>query len=527
MSYIEGVSRNQAILFPEVIDEYIEEDNQVQFIEAFVDNLALGELGFNRSVPASTGRPPYNPADLVKLYIYGYLNRIRSSRSLERESCRNIEVMWLLRKLTPDFKTIADFRKDNKKAIKGVCKEFVVLCKKLNLFSGELVAIDGSKFKAVNSKKRNFNEAKLKKKIREIENKIDEYLIELDEADRDEKDVHNPDKEELKKKIEEIKRRKEVYGEQLEKLKESGETQVSLTDPDSRAMMNNQRIEVCYNVQLTVDDKYKLIVDHEVSNEVKDDKQLSKMAKRAKEILGVEKLEVLADKGYYNSVEIKECVDSGITPYIPELESTIPEDVNIYHKEEFKYDAKQDVYVCPRGNKLTYRNSATHHGRLMRLYKSEECKSCPMLSRCTRGKRGRIIYRWEHEEVLEQMRERVRREKDKVKKRNILIEHIFGTMKRGFNQGYMLMKGKEKVSAEISLTVLAYNIKRVLKIIGLERLKEAVSMGGNLRKTICDNIKETHLYIYKFFATSLKLCSVSDCGIFKKRIKNELTFHTV
>jgi hypothetical protein len=424
--------------------------------------------------------------------------------------------MWLLKKLRPDFKTIADFRKDNKEAIKGVCKEFIVLCKNLNLFSGELVAIDGSKFKAVNSKKRNFNEAKLKKKIKEIENKIDEYLNELDEADRDERDIHSPDKEELRKKIEEIKRRKDEYNKLLEKLKESEETQISLTDADSRAMINNQRVEVCYNVQLAVDDKHKLIVDYEVSNAIKDDQQLSEMAKRAKEVLGVETLDVVADKGYYNSVEIKECVEHGITPYVPEPDSTIPDDVDIYHKEEFRYDAEPDVYRCPMGSELTYRNSAVHHGRKMRLYRSNNCRTCPMLTRCTRSKRGRTFYRWEHEWIPEEMRERVRKEKDKVKKQNILIEHIFGTMKRGFNQGYMLMRGKEKVTGEMSLTVLAYNIKRVLKIIGMERLKEAVSMVGRISETIFDTTRDTLLYNFRFFF-----------GKFIYPKKYEFTFHTI
>ena len=300
--------------------------------------------------------------------------------------------MWLLRKLRPDFKTISDFRKDNKSALKGVFKEFVVLCKNLNLFSGELVAIDGSKFKAVNSKKRNFNEAKLKKKLHEIEQKIEEYLTEMDEADKKEQDIGRDDKEALRKKIEQISKRKEEYEKHLETLKDSEETQVSLTDPDSRAMMNNQKIEICYNVQLAVDDKHKLILDYEVSNNVKDDGHLSEMSKRAKEVLGVEELEVVADKGYYNSVEIKECVDNWIMPYVLEPESTIPDDVDIYHKEEFQYDGERDMYRCPMGSELTYRNSAVHHERVMRLYRSNNCKACSHLKRCTRSKRWRTIY---------------------------------------------------------------------------------------------------------------------------------------
>jgi len=295
MAYIQGINRKQSIMFPEVVDDYIEENNPVQFIDVFVDSLDLNESGFKYSETKSTGRPPYNPGDMLKLYLYGYLNRVRSSRRLEKESGRNVELMWLLKKLKPDFKTIADFRKDNSKAMKKVCKEFTLICKRLELFGGEIVSIDGSKFKACNSKKRNFNEAKLKKRLREIDEKIEKYLAELEENDAKETIEKRPSKEEMRKKIEDFKKRKSEYLQLLGKLKKSKETQVSLTDPDSRAMVNNQRIEVCYNVQATVDKKNKLIIDHEVTNEVKDSNQLSKMSNRAKEILEVEKLEVLAD----------------------------------------------------------------------------------------------------------------------------------------------------------------------------------------------------------------------------------------
>ncbi|MBO8144617.1 MAG: IS1182 family transposase [Thermodesulfobacterium sp.] len=474
MKYIQGVPRRQTILFPKAIDDYIEEENPVQFIDAFVDNLDLEGLGFKHTKLKSTGRPPYNPADLLKLYIYGYLNRIRSSRCLEKECKRNIELMWLLKKLAPDFKTIADFRKDNKQAIKRVCREFILLCKKLDLFSGELVAIDGSKFKAVNSKKRNFNQQKLKKKIKEIEEKIEDYFKDLEENDAKESNVSSPTAKELKAKIELLKNRKRKYQNLLKGLKESGETQVSLTDADARAMVNNQKIEVCYNVQMAVDEKHKMILDYEVTNEVKDTDQLSKMAKRAKEILEVEKLEILADKGYFNAKEIKECVDNKIIPYIPKPKSTVSKEVNVpkpeFYKEKFNYNANKDVYICPAGHELTYKNSVKHHGKIMRIYKTKECKDCPYKGRCTRNPKGRIIYRWEHEEILEEMDIRVKQNKNKVKMRQWLIEHVFGTIKRSFNQGYFLLKGIKKVDAETGLSVLAYNIKRVINIIGLRKL---------------------------------------------------------
>ncbi len=478
MSHIEGKSRDQAIMFPEVIDEYIEGNNPVRFIDAFVDNTNLVKHGFKYATTKATGRPPYNPGDLLKLYIYGYLNRIRSSRGLERETKRNVEVMWLIRKLTPDFKTIADFRKDNKEAIKRVFKEFIKICKGMGLFGEELVAIDGSKFKAINSKKRNFDDEKLKKRIKEIEEKIEGYFKELEENDKREEGGATMKPEELKEKIKALKERKEKYEKLREEIEKKGGGQVSLTDPDSRLMKNNQKIEVCYNVQTTVDEKHKLVIDYEATNEETDKNQLSKMAKRAKEILGVEGLEVLADKGYYDAEEIRECIREGIVPYIPEPEPGISKKVNIpekeYYKREFKYDKEVDRYICPRGEELKYKGDTIRHGKKMKRYKGESCRWCKERGRCTRDKRGKVILRWEDEEILEGMRERVKKEKEKVKKRNLIIEHVFGTIKRGLGYGYFLMKGKGKVQAEMGLILLAYNIKRVLKIIGFEKLKEAM-----------------------------------------------------
>jgi transposase len=472
MKHIAGIDRNQVILFPEVVDDYISEDNPVRFVDAFVDSLNLKELGFKHAELEDTGRPPYNPADLLKLYIYGYLNRIRSSRMLERECKRNLEVMWLLKKLAPDFKTIADFRKDNNAALKKVFKEFVLLCKKLELFGGELVAIDGSKFKAVNSKKKNFNEPKLVKKLNEIDEKIEKYFKELEENDDDETNISECT--DLKAKIEQLKKRKEEYQNLLGRLKESGETQISLTDPDSRAMVNNQRIDVCYNVQTTVDEKHKLIIDYEVTNEVKDSNQLSKMAKRAKEILEAENMNVLTDKGYYDALEIKECVDNGIIPYISKPAPTVSRKINVpeppFYGDKFVYDRERDVYICPAGHEMSFRNWGKHHGKMMKRYKTDRCRHCEFKTRCTRNKNGRTIYRWEHEEILEEMRERVKNNKDMARKRGELSEHPFGTIKRAFNQGYMLMKRLVKVGGEMALTMLAYNITRVINIVGARTL---------------------------------------------------------
>lgn len=474
MKHIMGIDRKQIVLFPEVIDEYISEDNPVRFIDAFVDSLDLELLGFTHAKLEDTGRPPYNPADLLKLYIYGYLNHVRTSRLLEKECKRNVEVMWLLKKLAPDFKTIADFRKDNSEQLKKVFKEFVSICKKLELFSRELVAIDSSKFKAVNSKKRNFNEPKLIKKLNEIEEKMEQYLKELDENDTEDNKTKTLESAKVKEKIEQFKKRKEEYQNLLSRLRKSGESEISLTDPDSRAMVNNQRIEVCYNVQTTVDEKHKLLLDYDVTNEPNDTHQLSKMAIRAKDILEVDNLNVLSDKGYYDALEIKECVDNGIIPYIPEPSPTVPKDINVpepqFYKDKFVYDKEKDVYICPAGYEMTFRTQGIHHGKVMRYYKTSKCHDCQFKNKCTRSPQGRVIYRWEHEEILEQMRERTKNNNDMVKRRQELSEHPFGTIKRAFNQGYMLLKRLAKVGGEMALTMLAYDVTRVINIVGVRAL---------------------------------------------------------
>src|SRR3989337_442776 len=350
MDYIHGFDRRQEILFPKMLDDYVSDENPVRFIDAFVEIQDLKELGFMHSELKVTGRPPYNPSDLSKLYLYGYLNSLRSSRKLRKECSRNLEVMWLLKNLTPDFKTIADFRKDNPEAIKKLFKSFVFFCKQLDLFGGEVVGIDGSKFKAVNSKQRNFNEDKLIKKLKDIEEKIDAYLNDLEVNDTEESSINQPDAKELKEKIEQLKERKSEYKELLNKLETSGETQVSLTDPDSRMMLNNQKFDVCYNVQITFDAKNKLIVDYEVTNDVTDMDQLNEMASRAKEVLEVESLDVYSDKGYYNPDEIKKCIDNNMIPYVPEHKPKQSEEKSVpisrFYDRDFKYDAGKDVYIC-------------------------------------------------------------------------------------------------------------------------------------------------------------------------------------
>jgi transposase len=477
MDYIEGSNRDQLILFPQSLDEYISEDNPVRFIDAFVESLDLKALGFRHSVLQETGRPPYRPGVLLKLYVYGYLNRIRTSRLLEKEAHRNVEVIWLTGKLAPDHKTIANFRRDNRKAIREVCRAFTRFCRELDLFGGELVAIDGSKFKAVNNKGRNFTERKLKRALKDIDKKIDAYLDELDENDAQEPEDRKLTAQELKEKIKTLRERMKKYKGLQQQIEESEESQISLTDPDSRSMplAGGPRTQVGYNVQVSVDEKHKLIVDHEVTNEVTDRSLLSRMAKRAKETLGVDELEVLADMGYYDGQQVKDCVDEGIIPYIPKAETSANKKLGLFAKSDFLYDPEQDCYWCPAEETLTFRFQTTEQGRERRYYATPACTQCALASRCTRSKQGRRITRWVYEEVLEEMERRVQAYPEKVKLRKRLAEHPFGTIKHHMGQGYFLMRKLPNVGTEMSLSILAYNLKRVINILGVSRMVEALA----------------------------------------------------
>lgn len=475
MPFISRTSREEVLLFPEALDDYITAENPVRFIDAFISSLDLSELGFTRAEPAATGRPAYDPADLLKLYVYGYLNRVRSSRLLEREATRNVEVMWLIGKLTPDFKTIADFRKDNLAAIKAVCREFTLLCKKLELFGGELVAIDGSKFKAVNNRTRNFNQKKLERSIKQIDERITGYLNELDAADQEQPETSRLTAAKLQEKINQLKERKLHYQALEKQLEESGEKQVSLTDPDSRSMPLSQGADVSYNVQTAVDSKHKLIVEHEVTNDVTDQAQLTVMAVRAKEMLDVESLDVVADRGYYDGDEVKKCAAAGITTYVSKPLTSVNTKRGLYTKQDFTYDVERDCYCCPQGEELGFRFETIEQGRGTRYYATSACRTCAVKAQCTTNKGGRRITRWTDEHLLEEMERRVQAQPEVMKQRKQLSEHPFGTMKRTMQSGYFLMRGLKKVRAEMSLTVLSYNIKRVMNILGVEKMMEAVA----------------------------------------------------
>ena len=477
MEHIQGSDREQMTLFPEALDDYIARDNPVRFLDVFIDSLDLKSLGFEHVVLKETGRPPYHPADLLKLYVYGYLNRIRSSRRLETESGRNLELMWLLKRLTPDFKTIADFRRDNRRAIRQVCHEFTLFCRQLDLFGGELVAIDGSKFKAQNSKGRNFTQRKLKRQIQGLDQKIDEYLEQLDQADEEEKDVHKPSAEELREKIEAMKGRRAQLREMQDQLEQSNQSQISLSDPDSRAMPigGGEASMVGYNVQLSVDAKHKLIVEHEVTNDVTDLGLLSHMAKSAKQALGVDGMDVVADRGYYDGQEVKACLEEHITPYIPKANTSANRTRGLFTKEDFRYDPDQDCYGCPAGQALTFRFQTVEQEREIRYYATRACRECALKPNCTGNQRGRRITRWVDEHLLEAMQARLQAEPEKVGLRKQLAEHPFGTIKHAWNQGHFLTRGLPNVRAEMALTVLAYNLKRAIKILGVSRMVAALA----------------------------------------------------
>ena len=475
MYYVEGHSREQLIMFPESLDDYVVRNSLVCFIEEFVNGLDLVKLGFKYSTPTVLGRHSYSPGDLLKLYLYGYHNYIRSSRRLEKETQRNVEVMWLLRKLTPDDKTIANFRKDNRKAMKKVFREFVIICRDLGLISGEILGVDGSKFRAQNSKDNNFSAKKLREKIERIDKQTETYLSEMDNNDDGEPPEAKLSVEEMNNKIEELKGRREKHEANLQKLEESGESQLSLTDPESRLMKDKGRSDVCYNVQTVVDSKNKMIVEYDVTNHENDSNLLYEMSKSAKDSLGLKNPTILADSGYHDCNEIKKCVDDGMTVFLPHR--SFPGGKNGlplagYHKEDFTYISERNVYVCPCGFELTYAGIEKRPDKLVKVYKCSDFKECSGCSNCTGSKTGRKVRRWIHEEILEEMADRVSNNPAMMKKRKEICEHPFGTLKRGFGFGHFLTRGKEKTNAEMGLSALVYNIKRAIKILGFEALIE-------------------------------------------------------
>lgn len=475
MTHIAGHDRSQTLLLPESLDDYVGPENPVRFIEAFVDRLDLTTAGFIRVDPKRTGRPGYDPADLLKLYIYGYLNRVRSSRRLEAETHRNIEVIWLLRHLKPDYKTIADFRRDNRKAFRPIFRQFVLLCRQMDLFGKELLAVDGTRIKAVNNKDHNFTRASLGKFIELADAKLDDYLQRLDQSDTTESKTVGSRVKNLAEKIAAIRTRRTRCQDMLRQLDCIGEDQISLTDPDSRAMAAHTHIAVGYNVRVAVDTKHKLIVEQQVTNQVVDMRMLAQTAKPAKEILGVETIEAVADKGYFKIEDIEACEKAGIVPYVPRPQRAPSVKAGYFRKDEFRYDAERDSYVCPVGQRLhPYSSSLLRGLKKINYVNKLTCDDCKIRWQCTGGK-FRAVSRLENEAVLDRMQERLAKRPGVLDRRRETVEHPFGTIKQWINQGAFLIRGLEKVRAEFSLTALAYNLRRVLNIVGFAELMAAVA----------------------------------------------------
>jgi transposase len=474
--FVEGVDRGQSTLFPECLDDWIGDENPVRVIDVFVDELALAALGFSGVDPEATGRPSYHPAVLLKLYIYGYLNRVQSSRRLEREAGRNVEVMWLTGRLVPDHKTIADFRKDNGRAIRQVCARFVVLCRTIGLFTAASVAIDGSKFKAVNNRDRNFTRAKMARRRAQIEASVARYLQQLDTADRQEPS------EALASKTTGLREKIAKLGEEMQRLQAldarmlaTPDQQISLTDPDARSMATSGRGSgvVGYNVQAAVDIEHHLIVAHDVTNVGTDVSQLAPMAQLTKAALETDRLEVVADRGYFSSEQILACEEAGVTVTLPKPQTSGNRVKGRFVKQDFRYVASEDVYVCPAGEKLTYRYTNQEDGRVLRRYWTSACQTCAIKDRCTSGKERRIT-RWQHEHVVEAVQRRLDAHPEKMRQRRETAEHPFGTIKARMGATHFLMKTLKRVSTEMALHVLAYNLTRATNILGTGPLIDAM-----------------------------------------------------
>ena len=475
MTHLAGLERDQLLLLPEAVDDYVGSDNPVRFIDAFVDGLDLTAAGFLRVEAKAMGRPGYAPGDLLKLYIYGYLNRVRSSRRLETECHRNIEVLWLLRTLKPDFKTIADFRRDNRAAFRAVFRQFVLLCRRLDLYGRELLAVDGTRIKAVNNKDRNFTRSSLREFIRRADEWLEDYLKRLDEGDVEDGAMGGGARtKNLAEKIAALNEKRGRYQAMLAQLERTGEDQISLTDPDSRAMAAHTKVGVGYNVQVAVDAKNKLIVEQAVTNQVVDMGLLTETSEPAREILGVETIDVVADRGYFKIEDIEACEQAGCVPHVakPQRGSSVRE--GLFRKDEFRYDAGLDAYVCPAGKLLT----PIRRGRMRDLERTDygnpkACRACQLRPRCTND--ARSVFRLENEDVLDRMAERLKARPAILDRRREVVEHPFGSIKQWMYQGAFLMRGLANVRAEFSLTALAYNLRRALNILGVEAMTAAVT----------------------------------------------------
>lgn len=462
MAYIVGLDRNQTRMVTTSLNDLIDKDNSVRVIDAYVESLDLKELGFIEYSGSNRGQAPYRRSDLLKLHIYGYLNKIRSSRALEVEAKRNLELMWLINSVTPDHGTIAGFVQKNKKAFHNTLRNLTLILKGWGLIDGKLVAIDGTKIKAQNSKHNCITQSGLDKKIEYAEAQINAYLMAMEKEDSL--------NENLKEKLQAYQDLKEEYLKQKQDLKDEGLEQKSLTDTDSRRMKNNGSLDICYNVQSVVDAQNHFVIDISTTNDINDQNQLYVMAKDAADLLGTEKQKVLADTGYYNGTEIKNCIDDGMTVYIKKARANNSTKENVFRKEKFVYDKEKDVYVCPAGNQLLFFENTSKNGIRYRRYKCTECNTCKYKDSCTSSSKGRTIQRWEHEDVLDAVRRVTLDNNNTYKQRRCIVEHPFGTVKRTLGYSFFLRKQIDNVDAEASSMFIAYNIKRLLSMFSTQEL---------------------------------------------------------
>ena len=463
--FIKGCERRQTLLLADCVDDYVGADDPVRVIDVFVDELDLAGLGFESA--AATGRPGYHPAMLLKLYLYGYMNHVQSSRRLEREAGRNVEVMWLTGKLAPDFKTIADFRRDNGEAVRATCKQFVILCRQVGLIAGGTVAVDGSRFRAVNTRDKNYTPGAIRLRLAQVEASIERYLDKLDTADRQETDVAEIRTTRLNERIEALRRQMSELQSMARQVETAPDRQISLTDPDARAMATNGKGTglVGYNVQAAVDADSHIVVAHEVTNLGHDRTQFANMSRQAKDATGTEHLTVLADRGYFSGAEILACEEAGVTPICPKPLTSGSKAEGRFGKPDFLYDASSDTYRCPAGETLTKRTTTIENGLVLNRYWSSVCRSCALKPDCTTGNERRVT-RWEHEHVVEAMQDKLDRMPDAMRIRRRTVEHVFGTIKDWMGRSHFKTRRLPNVGTEMSLHVLAYNMKRAIALLG-------------------------------------------------------------
>ncbi len=475
--FVEGQDRLQVTLLPECLDDFIGDDNPVRVVDAFVAELNLAALGFEGVMPAVTGRPAYHPGVLLKIYIYGYLNRVQSSRRLERECQRNVELMWLTGRLTPDFKTIADFRRDNGAGIRNACSQFVAVCRKLKLLADGVVAVDGSKFKAVNNRDRNFTPHKLQQRMKQVQESIDRYLGDLDTADRTQSPELPAKAARIQEKLGKLRRQMNALRQVGEELQQQPDQQLSQTDPDARSMATSGRGTgiVGYNVQIATDTTHHFIVAHEVLNVGHDRTALSSMAKKAQDALGRRGIGLIADRGYYKGPEILDSERAGVQTFVPKPMTSSSKAQGRFGKADFVYDPRADEYRCPAGQILHRGSDVVEDGMTMHSYARYGCGDCPMRAQCTPGT-SRRVKRWEHEDVLDAMQRRLDRNPEAMKIRRRTVEHVFGTLKYWMGSTHFLMKTLRHASTEVSLHVLAYNLKRLMRVLGIAETMKAMRL---------------------------------------------------